>query len=178
MLTLSKAFGGQWGRGDHELPQCSTGLTRKASRAISGRQNRCGEWRDAFCKKLCRFWEAFARAECIKNIVNSMFCSQLAFSIMAPFWNPLWENFGSHLDTFGPLGAPWGLQVDLQECSGHYPIPDLRKPWKKLFFGIPRGDILPWTDCYGTGFGHFGTPGEGSRLHGSAFQDFLNFRVC
>ena len=43
-----------------------------------------------------------------------MFCSQLVFSILAPFWSPFWENFGSLLDSFGLLGAPWGLQVELQ----------------------------------------------------------------
>ena len=62
LVTLGKAFGGQGG--DHELPKWATGLTPKASGVISGSQNRCREWGDTFCKKLCRFGEAFARAKC------------------------------------------------------------------------------------------------------------------
>ena len=30
---------------------------------------------------------------------------------------------------------------------------------------------------FGMGFSHFGTPGKGSRLHGSAFQGFADFAV-
>ena len=60
-VTLGRAFGGQGG--DQELPKWATGLTPKASGVISGSQNRCREWRGAFCKNVCRFWEAFARAK-------------------------------------------------------------------------------------------------------------------
>ena len=47
----------------------------------------------------------------------------------------------------------------------------------KIFLGIPGGVCHDRGMMgYGTGFGHFGTPRKGSRLHGSAFQDFLNVR--
>ena len=73
-----------------------------------------------------------------------MFCSQLAFSILAPFGSPFWENFGSLLDSFGLLGAPWGLQVELQGVlEGVLDIPQYQtlEHLGKSDFWVPPGGV-------------------------------------
>ena len=49
---------------------------------------------------------------------------------------------------------------------------------KSDFLGCPGEAALPGAEVKSMGFRHFGTPGKGSRLHGSAFQDFADFLVC
>ena len=41
--------------------------------------------------------------------------------------------------------------------------------WGSLGGGALRAGMM----SFSMGFGHFGTPGKGSRLHGSAFPDLL-----
>ena len=61
-----------------------------------------------------------------------------------------------------PRGTP-GLRSDLERFLG-------------LFVDLVGGT---WAEgrCTRMGFSHFGTPGKGSRLHGSAFQGFAEFAV-
>ena len=91
---------------------------------------------------------------------------------------PSLDHFGSHL-------GPWGRHGDSKGLSkGPAREPEeFLEPWEKAGrkiddFGPPGGVTLGEGRHYSMGPGHFGTPGKGSRLHGSAFQDFLNFRVC
>ena len=53
-----------------------------------------------------------------------------------------------------------------------------KRDGKVMILGGPGGGhTLPGGEDDSMGFGHFGTPGKGSRLHGSAFQAFADFGV-
>ena len=84
----------------------------------------------------------------------------------------IWE-LGRHGDSKWPSKGPAREPKEVLE------------PWEKAgrksddFGGSPGGggNRSGGGMHLGMGFGHFGTPGKGSRLHGSAFQAFADFAV-
>ena len=74
-----------------------------------------------------------------------MFCSQLAFSILEVFGLHFGPDVGSLLYSFGPLGVPWGLQVDPQGVlEGVLDTTQFQtaKHFGKVIFGGARGGQL------------------------------------
>ena len=88
------------------------------------------------------------------------------------------EHFGSHLGAWGRHGdSKWLSKGPAREPK------EVLEPWEKAgrksddFGGSRGGHTLGGGRCKRMGFSHFGTPGKGSRLHGSAFQAFADFAV-
>ena len=86
-------------------------------------------------------------------------------------------HFGDHLGPWGRHGdSKWPSKGPAREPR-EVLEPLEKAGWKIDDFGGPQGEALLWGDRKGLCFGHFGTPGKGSRLHGSAFQGFADFAV-
>ena len=86
------------------------------------------------------------------------------------------------------MGAIWELRGAMGTPSGSprvqrgSPKSSLslgrKRDGKVMILGVPGGgDTRRGGKDDSMGFGHFGTPGKGSRLHGSAFQAFADFAV-
>ena len=88
-------------------------------------------------------------------------------------------HFGDHLGPWGRHGdSKWPSKGPAREPR------ELLEPlekagWKIDDFEGPQGlgGNSKGVIDFSLGSGHFGTPGKGSRLHGSAFQGFADFVV-
>ena len=87
------------------------------------------------------------------------------------------DHLGSHVGALERHGDSKGLSKGPARESEEF-----LEPWEKAGrksddFGGSRGGNGRGGEDFRMGFGHFSTPGKGSRLHGSAFQAFADFAV-
>ena len=111
-----------------------------------------------------------------------MVCSHSVFCVLEGFCDTFWCPFRIILRAIWDPGGAMGTPSGPPRVQRGSPKSSLRlgrkRDGKVMISGGPGGGhTRPGGERYSMGFGHFGTPGKGSRLHGSAFQGFTDFPV-